>query len=74
MDSPHVPSVAATRTLGASGTMKAVRKMLGHSEITTTARYAHVMPADVRAAMETASRNTPGISPEEQPKALKKKG
>ena len=54
--------------------MKAVRKMLGHSEITTTARYAHVMPADVRAAMETASRNTPGISPEEQPKALKEKG
>ena len=41
---------AATRTLRASGNMKAVQKMLGHSDITTTARYAHVMVDDVRAA------------------------
>lgn len=51
---------AATRTLRASGNMKAVQKMLGHTQITTTARYAHALTEDVRSAMEAGqSRNSP---------------
>ena len=49
---------AATRVLRATGNIKAVQKMLGHSDITTTARYAHVLMDDVRAAMEAAERHT----------------
>lgn len=66
---------AATRTLRASGNMKAVQKMLGHSDITTTARYAHVMVDDVRAAMEAAARhNIPTEPPSLPVKSLTKKG
>lgn len=51
---------AATRTLRSSGNMRAVQKMLGHSKITTTTRYAHALDDDVRDAMEAAqSRNNP---------------
>ena len=51
---------AATRTLRASGNIRAVQKMLGHTNITTTARYAHALDGDVRDAMEAAqSRNSP---------------
>lgn len=53
---------AATRTLRASGNMKAVQAMLGHADIASTARYAHVMLEDVRAAMDAAApRKTPAI-------------
>lgn len=45
---------AATRTLRASGNMKAVQKLLGHASITTTARYAHALLEDVRDALEKA--------------------
>jgi integrase len=51
---------AATRTLRASGNMRAVQKMLGHSKITTTTRYAHALDDDIREAMEMAqSRMVP---------------
>lgn len=54
---------AATRVLRATGNMKAVQKMLGHSDITTTARYAHVETKDVRAAMEMGERhNIPALA------------
>ena len=42
---------AATRNLRASGNLKAVSKMLAHSDIATTAKYAHALEDDVRAMM-----------------------
>jgi integrase len=45
---------AATRTLRAVGNLETVRRMLGHTNIATTARYARSDIADVRAAMEQA--------------------
>lgn len=49
-----------TRALRASGNLKAVSKLLGHSDIATTARYAHALEDDVRAMMESAeSQNSP---------------
>lgn len=51
---------AATRTLkAANGNLKLVQKLLGHSNITTTARYAHVMLDDIREAMEKESQLGP---------------
>ena len=49
---------AATRTLRASGNLKAVKEMLGHADIASTSRYAHVMLDDVRAAMEAVESRT----------------
>ena len=47
--------------------------MLGHSDIATTARYAHAMKEGVRAAMEAAqSRNNPEVSEGGIAKTLKK--
>ncbi|MCG8270342.1 tyrosine-type recombinase/integrase [Aquamicrobium sp. NLF2-7] len=45
---------AATRTLR-SGNLKVVQQMLGHEDITTTAKYAHAMLDDMRTAMEAAN-------------------
>lgn len=54
---------AGTRVLRASKNLKAVQKLLGHTTITTTARYAHAQEDDVRdALMEEESRNSPGVS------------
>jgi integrase len=62
---------AATRTLRASGNLKVVQKMLGHSNIATTAKYAHALTDDIREAMEAAqSRNIP----EERAATRKKDG
>lgn len=53
---------AATRTLRQSRNMKAVQSMLGHSDIASTARYAHVLLEDVRDAMDaTTPRKSPTI-------------
>ncbi len=65
---------AATRVLRASNNLKVVQEMLGHSDIGTTARYAHAMKEDVRAAMEEAqSRNTPEAAKGDFAKPLEKK-
>lgn len=45
---------AATRTLRATGNLKLVKEMLGHADIMSTARYAHVLTDDLRAGMEAA--------------------
>jgi len=70
---------AGTRTLRRSGNLKAVQKMLGHEDISTTAKYAHAMIDDVRAAMmltEAESRNSPGAESREtqKPKRAKQDG
>jgi site-specific recombinase XerD len=43
-----------TRTLRGSRNLKAVGKLLGHSDLNTTSKYAHVLMEDLRAAMESA--------------------
>ncbi len=42
---------AATRMLRATGNLRAAQKLLGHADVATTARYAHLEEADQRAAM-----------------------
>jgi integrase len=43
---------AATRLMRATGNLKMAQQLLGHTEIATTARYAHVQKDDLRAGME----------------------
>jgi site-specific recombinase XerD len=43
---------AGTRLVRTTGNLKVAQRLLGHSRIETTTRYAHVMIEDVRAAME----------------------
>jgi len=56
---------SATRGLRASGNLKAVQKQLGHADIKTTAKYAHVLVEDIRDMMEAASR--PGSASRHSP-------
>ena len=59
---------AGTRVLRASRNLKAVQKLLGHTDISTTARYAHAMEEDVRTALlEAESRNNPGVPVRDAP-------
>jgi integrase len=52
---------SATRVLRSSGNLKAAQRLLGHSNISTTGRYAHVLDEDLRSIMSaTESRNSPG--------------
>lgn len=50
---------AATRLVRATGNLKMAQKLLGHSDIATTSRYAHVTKDDLRAGMEAASAVNP---------------
>ena len=45
---------AATRTLRATGNLKLAQSQLGHAQITTTSKYAHVTDSDLRAGMTQA--------------------
>lgn len=68
----------ATRALRATGNLKAVSKLLGHTDIKTTARYAHALEDDVRAMM-VASEEATGAKSRNSPEAatvepLKKHG
>lgn len=58
----------ATRLLRVSGNLRLVQKLLGHSRIETTARYAHVNDDDLRQALdnETASRRASTPLPVDQ--------
>lgn len=52
---------SATRVVRATGNLKVASRLLGHTEINTTSRYAHVLEDDIRDAMrETESRNSHG--------------
>lgn len=46
---------AATRTLRAAGNLKVVQQLLGHADIASTTRYAHVLADDVKQALDAAS-------------------
>ncbi|MCB8835977.1 site-specific integrase [Aurantimonas sp. VKM B-3413] len=46
---------AASRLVRARGNLKLAQKMLGHSDLATTTKYAHVTDDDLREAMEAAS-------------------
>jgi integrase len=48
---------AATGILRATGNLKAVQKLLRHSDVSTTAKYAHAMIDDVRDAMEAGEKS-----------------
>lgn len=58
-DSRHT---AATRLVRATGNLKMAQKLLGHTELATTSRYAHVTDSDLLAGME-ASEVTPVAAP-----------
>lgn len=45
----------ATRLMRATRNLKAAQHLLGHTDIATTSRYAHVTKDDLRAAMEASS-------------------
>jgi len=63
---------AATRTLRGSGNLRATQVMLGHADIKTTAKYAHVTLGDVRTAMLAGeSRNSPEENQETDDNELK---
>lgn len=52
----------ATRLLRATGNLKLAQKALGHADIRSTGRYAHVQVDDLRQGLEAVeqSRNSPG--------------
>ena len=53
---------AATRNLRASGNLKGVQKLLGHTSVNTTARYAHALEDDVRDMLEQTDNKVRGLS------------
>jgi integrase len=67
---------AATSVLRATGNLKIVQRLLRHSDVTTTAKYAHAMDDDVRAALESAekSRKKSRTNESHVGKGLKTKG
>ena len=50
---------AASRVLRETGNLAVVQEMLGHAQVTTTRKYAHVLNEDLRAAMERTQAATP---------------
>jgi integrase len=53
---------AATRTLRTSN-LRVVQKLLGHSDVETTAKYAHALDEDIRSALDAAATKSPTKSP-----------
>lgn len=65
---------AATRILRKSN-LRVVQNLLGHSDPSTTAKYAHALSEDIRAAMDAVSpTNIPTDEVEFRLKSLEKKG
>ena len=61
----------ATRLLRQTGNLKLVSRLLGHTQIETTMRYAHVIDADLRAALDgyAVTSRFPKKSPKSRAKA-----
>lgn len=59
----------ATKTLRATGNMKLVQRMLNHSNLSTTAKYAHVIDDEVAAALQASAqgRVRKAASPQKSP-------
>lgn len=55
----------ATRMLRHTGNLKLVQRLLGHRRIETTLKYAHVLDADLDAALEGFHETNPAVSPAE---------
>jgi integrase len=55
---------AATGILRATGNLKAVQKLLRHTDVSTTAKYAHALIDDVRDAMEAGEKSRNKSRPE----------
>lgn len=60
---------AGTTLLRNSGNVRMSQRLLGHADIRSTLRYAHVMEDDLRAALEGGSDSSPRNSPEPANKA-----
>jgi integrase len=56
----------ATRLLRLTGNLKLVSKLLGHSQVETTTRYAHVLDEDMRAGLDAYA--VTGRVPKKSPK------
>lgn len=56
------------------GGLHLAKRLLGHASITSTVRYAHAMEHDLRTALESESRNSPGSAPAKARKTLKDQG
>lgn len=63
---------AATRMMRKTGNIRHVQKLLGHEDIATTARYAHVTGDDLLAAMNATENATKVAGPLD--KSMKNKG
>lgn len=62
----------ASRMLRQTGNLKLVSRLLGHSKVETTTRYAHVLDDDMRAALDGYSvMRVPKSVPKQKDKALK---
>lgn len=53
----------ATRLVRRTGNLKLAQKLLGHTDIATTSRYAHVTDDDLRAGMEATSATQSATEP-----------
>jgi integrase len=66
---------AATRVTRATGNLKIAQKLLGHTTIATTARYAHAAEDDVRNGLLAAeSQNSPGQPNANDAKIMNRRG
>jgi integrase len=65
---------AATRLLAKGGSLKAVQKLLRHTDISTSARYAHFEERDLRELLERNDAEKEPTSDSRRPAALRRDG
>lgn len=53
----------ATRVVRSTGNLKIAQRLLGHTDISTTSRYAHAFDDDVRNALEVVEKSSPDRTP-----------
>ena len=64
----------ATRLLRTTGNLKVVQKVLGHSDISTTTKYAHVQDDDILEALSALTHTIPTQKRDDEKKARKING